>query len=91
MGLLFWSSVAAAAVILFAVVAFMVLWRVVKALLAKLLILFLNSLAGLILLFTLNLVFNVGVPVNVFTVVIAGVFGLPGVASLLILRIGGMI
>lgn len=59
-------------------------WRVIKKLL-------INSLVGVILILVLNLVFQVGIPLNLYVLAAVALFGLPAVGTLLILHMGGML
>lgn len=58
-------------------------WETVKKLL-------INSLVGIILIVILNLVFHVDIPLNLYTIAAAALFGLPAVGTLLILYLGKM-
>ncbi|MDE1833170.1 MAG: pro-sigmaK processing inhibitor BofA family protein [Candidatus Micrarchaeota archaeon] len=49
-----------------------------------------NSILGLISIFVLNLVLNIGIPIKVYTMVAAAVFGLPAVGTFVILRLAGV-
>ncbi|RLI93091.1 MAG: hypothetical protein DRO95_00610 [Candidatus Altiarchaeales archaeon] len=50
-----------------------------------------NSITGLVLLFILKYVFMIDIPINLVTLAVTALFGLGGVGSLLILKIGNMI
>ncbi|MFH1789088.1 MAG: pro-sigmaK processing inhibitor BofA family protein [Candidatus Altiarchaeota archaeon] len=79
------ALIATAALILY------IMLKIVKKLFAKIIIIALNSLAGIIVLLALNLVFDADMPLNVFTVLVSGVFGLSGIGCLVLLKIGGII
>ena len=81
----------AVVVLVLAVIAFIIVWKVVGKLLGKLFFFALNSIGGLVILLALNLIFDARIPLNIFTVAIVGIFGLAGIASLLLLKIGGML
>ncbi|HUY69999.1 MAG TPA: pro-sigmaK processing inhibitor BofA family protein [Candidatus Baltobacteraceae bacterium] len=49
-----------------------------------------NSVLGLISIFILNMVLNIGIPIKVYTMVAAAVFGLPAVGTFVILRLAGV-
>ncbi|MFH1055228.1 MAG: pro-sigmaK processing inhibitor BofA family protein [Candidatus Altiarchaeota archaeon] len=51
----------------------------------------LNSIAGLLILLFLNMFLGWRIPVNLITVVICGLFGIPGIATLIILYLFGML
>ena len=59
-------------------------WKRMKKLL-------INSLVGIILLLVLQYVFMIDIPINMFTILVAALFGIPGVGTLLILHLGGML
>jgi len=59
-------------------------WKRLKKLL-------INSLVGIILLLVLQYVFMIDIPINMFTILVAALFGIPGVGTLLILHLGGML
>lgn len=48
-----------------------------------------NSVTGLLLLFLLHFLFDVTIPLNIFTIVLVALFGVPAVIAILILYIGG--
>jgi inhibitor of the pro-sigma K processing machinery len=62
-----------------------------RSLMSKLFLFVLNGLGGLILFLLLVYVLGVNIPVTIYTIVIVLIFGLPGLACLLILHYGGMI
>lgn len=84
------SGMAVGLIFVAAIVLFILL-KVVKKLFAKVIIVGLNSLAGLIVLLALNIVFNASIPVNIFTLLVSGIFGLSGVGCLILLKFGGLI
>jgi hypothetical protein len=61
-----------------------IFWKALKKLL-------LNSLVGIILILVLNLVFQMDIDLNLYIISAAALFGLPGVGTILILHLGGMI
>ncbi|MBU4202052.1 MAG: pro-sigmaK processing inhibitor BofA family protein [Candidatus Altiarchaeales archaeon] len=61
-----------------------IFWKRMKRLL-------INSLVGIILLLVLQYVFMIDIPINMFTLLVAALFGIPGVGTLLILHLGGML
>jgi len=61
-----------------------IFWKRLKRLL-------INSLVGIILLLILQYVFMINIPINMFTIAVAALFGIPGVGTLLILHLGGML
>ena len=66
------------------VVFLYVFWKMLKKLLV-------NSLVGIILLLVLRYVFLIDIPMTLHTILIAAVFGIAGVGTLLILHLGGML
>ena len=61
-----------------------IFWKRLKKLL-------INSLVGIVLLLILQYVFMINIPINMFTLLVAALFGIPGVGTLLILHLGGML
>lgn len=49
-----------------------------------------NSLLGIILMFVVNYMFGMGVPINTATLVAAAIFGLPAVGTMVILKLLGV-
>lgn len=84
-------SFTAVLMLFLAAVLFIVVWKIAKKVVAKLAVLLFNSLAGLIVLLTLNLLFDASIPVNPFTVGVTGLFGLAGIGTLILLKVGGII
>ncbi|MBD3388525.1 MAG: sigmaK-factor processing regulatory BofA [Candidatus Altiarchaeales archaeon] len=79
----------AAAVIL---LAFLVLfWSLIKKLAVKASILLVNGLAGVLILFFLNHYLGWWIPVNLATVLVCALFGIPGVGALVVLHFFNMI
>ena len=73
------------AVILAAVILYL-LFRLLKEI-VKLAI---NSVAGIIILFLLNLLFGLSIPINIFTILIVALSGIGGVFLILILHFLGL-
>ena len=74
---------------LIAVVLFLV-FIVGKTILKFVIGIILNSVLGVISLYILDFVFNMGIPIKVYTVAAAAVFGLPAVGTFVILRLFGI-
>jgi pro-sigmaK processing inhibitor BofA len=66
-------------------------WDIVKKLAAKASTLILNSVAGVLILLFLNVFLGWGIPIKIATLVVCGLFGIPGVGTLVILYLDGMI
>ncbi|MFC2154822.1 pro-sigmaK processing inhibitor BofA family protein [Candidatus Altiarchaeota archaeon] len=49
-----------------------------------------NTITGLLALFILNRIFEVGIPITWFTILISAVFGVAGILALLVLYLGGV-
>lgn len=77
--------------LVFTVIAAVFLWKFLKKFFSKFIVLVGNSIAGVLMLVGLNLLLGLGIPINIFTLIIAGIFGVPGIACLILLKIGGMI
>ncbi|MDD5111345.1 MAG: pro-sigmaK processing inhibitor BofA family protein [Candidatus Altiarchaeota archaeon] len=50
-----------------------------------------NSAVGLVTLFTLHYLFNLSIPLNLFTFLTVAVFGIPGLLVVIVMHIGGMV
>lgn len=74
------------AALLLSIVILYVLYRVLKEL-AKLLI---NSVAAVILLFLVNLFLGLGIAINIWSVAIVAISGLPGLVLVIILHFLGL-
>jgi hypothetical protein len=48
-----------------------------------------NSIAGLIAIFALNYIFQMGIPIGLATLLSTAIFGLPGVGTIVILKLFG--
>lgn len=72
------------------ILAFIVL-KVIKKVMVKLILLALNSIAGIMLFLVVVYMFGIDIPVNVFTLAITAIFGLAGIGTLIVLHFGGMI
>ena len=72
--------------LLLAVVILYVLYKLLKHIIK----LAINSIAGIIILFLLNLIFGLGIPINIFTILIVALSGLGGVVLILILHFLGL-
>ena len=49
-----------------------------------------NSILGLISIFVLNMVLNIGIPIKVYTMAATAIFGLPAVGTFVILKLAGV-
>lgn len=49
-----------------------------------------NSILGLIAIFVLDSIFALGIPINLLTIIATGLFGLPAVAIMVLLRLVGI-
>ena len=52
--------------------------------------LILNSILGLIAIYLVNSLFNLGIAYNLITIIVVAIFGLPAVAVIIILRLVGI-
>ncbi|GEM_PF-1679841 len=77
--------------IVLAVTFLIIILKLSKKIFSKLILIMLNSVAGLIFLLALNVLFNAGIPINLFTIIITGLFGMAGIGSLILLKLGGII
>ena len=50
-----------------------------------------NSVVGLVALFILHYLFNLSIPLTLFTVLTVAVFGIPGLLAVIVMHIGGMV
>ncbi|MDD5111346.1 MAG: pro-sigmaK processing inhibitor BofA family protein [Candidatus Altiarchaeota archaeon] len=84
--------IVAAAIAAIALAVFVFIFsKLIKSILSRLLLFVLNGMGGLILLLILRYVFEVQLPINAYTAAIVLIFGIPGLACLLILLYGGVI
>lgn len=74
---------------LIAVVLFFV-FIVGKTILKFIIGIVLNSILGIVSLYILDFVFNMGIPIKLYTIAAATVFGLPAVGTFVILRLFGI-
>ena len=65
--------------------------RVVKKLLVAAIMFVLNSLTGLVLLFVLVYGLGFSIPLNLYTILAAMLFGVAGIGALVLLSVGGVI
>ncbi len=80
-------AVAAVVLAVFAVIA----WSLLKGAVHKVETLIVNGVAGVLILLFLNVYLGWGMPLNLATVLISAVFGLPGVGTLVALHLFGML
>ncbi len=67
-----------------------IIFKVGKVLLKALFGLITNAILGLIAMFALNYIFNIGIPIGWATIVPTILFGLPSVGTMVILRLFGI-
>ena len=72
--------------VLIALFLLYILYRIVK----QLMIIVANSVIGLVIFFLLNLGFGLGIPINIWSLLITGIAGIPGVILILILHFLGL-
>ena len=72
--------------LLLAVVILYVLYKFINQIIK----LAMNSIAGIVILFLLNFVFGLGIPINIFTILITAFAGVGGVVLILILHFLGL-
>ena len=65
-------------------------WDALKRVVNKALAILVNSIAGLLILVFLNVYLGWHIPLNIITILICGIFGLPGIGTLIILYLAGM-
>jgi pro-sigmaK processing inhibitor BofA len=75
-------------IILFLIVVF---WGTLKKALSKASMIALNSIAGILILLFLRTLVGWDIPINLATLVVCGLFGIPGVGALVVLHLGGML
>ena len=72
------------------VIALYVLLKIIAAPIKLIIKLLLNALVGFLLLFLANLIsgfFDFSIPINLITCLISGIFGIPGVIFLVVLKL----
>jgi pro-sigmaK processing inhibitor BofA len=67
------------------------LWSLIKKIITSASKLIINSVAGVLILLFLNAYAGWGIEVNPATVLICGIFGVPGIGTLIILYLAGML
>ena len=77
--------IAAIAVVLF------IIFSIGKTILKLIFGIIINSVLGVIAIFLLNGIFNMGIPVAAYTLIPTALFGLPAVGTFVILRFFGML
>jgi len=65
-------------------------WSLIKSIIHKAALLIINGVAGVLILLILDLYLGWHIPLNSITIGICAVFGIPGVATLIILNLFGM-
>ncbi len=78
-------------VIMLIVLVLFIIFKIGKLILKLIFGIITNAILGLISIFALNYFFNLGIPIKIATLLICALFGLPGVGSLIILRLFNMI
>ena len=73
-------------ILLIALVVF-IIFKIGKLILKFILGLITNAILGIISIFALNWLFGLMIPINIATLIVSTLFGLPGVGSLIILRL----
>jgi pro-sigmaK processing inhibitor BofA len=76
-------------VAMIAIVLF-VIFKIGRLILKVIFGIIINSILGVIALYLLNYVFNIGIPIELQTMVPAALFGLPAVGTMVILRLFGI-
>jgi len=76
--------------VVLAVFAF-IAWSLLKGAVHRVETLIVNGVAGVLILLFLNIYLGWGMPLNLATVLISAVFGLPGVGALIFLHLFGMV
>jgi hypothetical protein len=71
--------------------ALIIIPKIIGKIIPKLFLIVINSIVGLVLLLIIVFVFNASIPLNAYTILVVLIFGLPGLAVLLILNYGGVI
>ena len=81
------GSIASEVVLVIAIIAVLFLiFRMGKLVLG----LVINSVLGIIAMFVLDAIFQIGIPINLVTVITTALFGLPAVAIMVLFRLGGI-
>jgi pro-sigmaK processing inhibitor BofA len=79
-----------AAALVFLVLAGL-LWGLIKKLASTAVVFIMNGIVGVLVLLFLNNYMDWAIPVNTPTLVVCGLFGIPGVGALIVLHLTGMI
>jgi len=73
------------------IVLALIIWTILHKLLSKIFKMALESVGAIALLLIIHYVFNVAIPVNMPTILVAILFGIPGIGTLLLINFFGMI
>jgi hypothetical protein len=74
------------AVLAVAIILLYILFKILK----EVIVLLANSIAGIIILFLLNIIFGLGIPINIFTLGIVALAGVVGLIVILVLHFLGI-
>lgn len=77
-------------IVLIAIVLF-IIFKLGKSILKLIFGLVLNSILGIIAIFVMNYFFNMGIPIQLYTIIPTILFGLPAVGTFVILRFFGLL
>lgn len=85
------SSTLISEIIIVAIIAIVifVIFKMGKTILKLIFGIITNSILGLIALYLLNYLFSLGIPIHIYTLIVVGLFGLPAVGTLVILKFFG--
>jgi hypothetical protein len=78
-------------IVLAILAALIIIPKIIGKIIPKLFLIVINSIVGIVLLLIIVFVFNASIPLNAYTILVVLIFGLPGLAVLLILNYGGVI
>ncbi len=87
------SSTLISEVILIGLIALVIfiIFKVGKSILKLVFGLIANTILGFIAIFALNFLFNLGIPIHIYTIIVTALFGLPAVGTLVILKFFGVL
>lgn len=84
------NSVLSEVIVIFAIaLVLFIIFKIGKAILKLIFGLIINSILGIVAIFALNYIFNLGLPLNAPILIATAIFGLPAVGTILILKLTG--
>ncbi|HTY91781.1 MAG TPA: pro-sigmaK processing inhibitor BofA family protein [Methanocella sp.] len=80
-----------AASLVAAIIIIFIAWKLLKLAAKYLVTLILNTIGGLLLILVANVLFSMGIPYDIPTLLISAICGVPGAACIIILKLMGLV